>query len=429
MIRTLTALARRWSALLAIATPLLAPAGAVAQPAPPGVLLGIDVLEQQGFASVLGKRLGLLTQPAGVNRFGMSTIDVLRRDKRLRLVALFGPEHGIYGNERAEVHIPDRIDDRTGLPVFSLYGPTRKPTPAMLRGIEVMLVDLQDIGVRSYTYVSCMRLTIEACFENGVEVVVLDRPNPLGGLKVAGPMLDREWLSYVGAFRVPYVHGLTIGELARIAASEPGVLQIPDEVRARGRLTVVPMRGWTRTMTWPQTGLKWTPTSPNIPSFDAVVGYAMTGLGAQLGGFRHGIGTPHPFRLLTHPARTPAALAAELKRRAIPGLRFVPRTVKDAAGRDVAGLFVEVADWEAWRPTELSFHMMQLACLYAAPANPFAAARPGVADLYNKHVGSTAWWNALRTEGARVDVAAFVVAWEASALAFQRESRRYHLYP
>ncbi|BET69067.1 DUF1343 domain-containing protein [Opitutales bacterium ASA1] len=393
-----------------------------------GVLLGIDVLERQDFGILLGKRVGLLTHPAGVNRFGTSTIDVLRRDPRVRLVSLFGPEHGIYGDEKADKYVPDRVDTRTGLHVYSLYGPTRKPTATMLAGIDVLVIDLQDVGTRSYTYVSCMRLAIEACFEHGVEVVVLDRPNPLGGLKVAGPMLDRDWLSYVGAFRVPYVHGLTIGELARISASQPGVLQIDEDVRRRGRLTVVPMRGWRRTMTWPETGLNWIPTSPNVPTYEAVVGYAMTGLGAQLGGFRHGIGTPHPFRLLTHPSFTSKKLADELNKRRIRGLRFQPRTVTDAQGRNVDGLFVDVHDWNAWRPTELSFHMMQIAAR-SAPKNPFAAATNAQADLFNKHVGSTEWWKELSTKGGRVELAPFFDAWDKAAKQFQDASRSYWMYP
>ena len=162
--------------------------------------LGIDVLEESGFRAIAGKRVGLLTHPAGLNRRGESSIDVLRRAHNVRLVALFGPEHGIYGNEKANFPVDDRIDSRTGLPVYSLYGKYRKPTAKMLLGLDALVIDLQDVGVRSYTYVSCMRYAMEACFENGVEVVILDRPNPLGGLKVDGPPLDREWRSYVGAF-------------------------------------------------------------------------------------------------------------------------------------------------------------------------------------------------------------------------------------
>ncbi len=159
------------------------------------LLLGIDVLEQQRFRILKGKRIGLLTHPAGVNRFGLSTIDVIRRDPQNKLVALFGPEHGIYGDEKANEPIDNQIDPRTKLPVFSLYGRYRKPTPKMLRNIDTLVIDLQDLGTRSYTYISCMRLAIESCFENNVEVIVLDRPNPLGGLKVNGPPMDKKWMA------------------------------------------------------------------------------------------------------------------------------------------------------------------------------------------------------------------------------------------
>jgi len=392
------------------------------------VMTGIDVIEQQQFAVLRGKRIGLLTHPAGVNRFGMSSIDVIRRDPRNNLVALFGPEHGIYGNEKADQPIDDQIDPRTNLPVFSLYGRYRKPTPKMLQKIDVLVIDLQDIGVRSYTYVSCMRYAVEACFENKVEVIVLDRPNPLGGLKVDGPPLDKEWLSYVGAFQVPYVHGLTIGELARISASVPGVLKISEQDRVGGRITVVPMRGWNRRMTWPDTGLQWVPTSPNIPTYEAVVGYAMTGLGAQLGGFRHGVGGNFPFRILTFRGQPLEKVESALERRQIPGLAFRRRTFTNTQGHQAVGLYIDVVDWQTWRPTELSFWMMQIAC-ELNPPNPFANVKNSRANLFNKHVGSTAWWESLVQHGATVDVATFVSGWEYQARSFQEKSRAYWMYP
>lgn len=423
--------------VFALSTVLAGCAGAqpraeVRAPTPPkssGLLLGIDVLEQQDFQILRGKRIGLLTHPAGVNRFGLSTIEVIRRDRRLNLVALFGVEHGVHGALPANEKYDDHIDPKTGLKVYSLYsGRTRKATPEQLAAIDVLVIDLQDIGTRSYTFVSAMRYQLEACFENNKEVVVLDRPNPLGGFKVSGPILDREWLSYVGAFEVPYVHGMTIGELARMAAIKPGVLQVSDEVRRRGRLTVVPMRGWQRSMIWPQTGLRWVPTSRYIPSFEAVVGYPMTGLGAQLGGFRHGIGTPHPFRFLSHESIPRSKLVAELNRRNIPGLRFVSQTTTGTNGQAVEGVFIEVSDWNAWRPTDLDFHMMQIAAAVAAPRNPFAAATEDQASLFNKHVGSTEWWNAIKRSGSKVDVNAFIAKWDREARAFQAESRRYWMY-
>lgn len=389
--------------------------------------LGIDVLESQKFALIQKKRVGLLTHPAGVNRDGVSTIDVLRRSPRVNLVALFGPEHGIYGNEKANVEIENRIDERTGLPVFSLYGKFRRPSPDMLKLIDVMVIDLQDIGTRSYTYVSAMRYTIEECFKYKKEVVVLDRPNPLGGLKVDGPPLETALKSYVGAFQVPYVHGMTIGELATMAKAAPGVLEVEDSVRKKGKLTVIPMRGWKRSMLWTDTGLKWIPTSPAIPDLSAVMGYPMTGLGTQLGDFRHGYGTIYPFRLLQYPGKSPEDIAAALIPLKIPGLdfRILQFTEK---GKPRRGLYVLVEDWNQLRPTELSFQMMRLACAWSDDGNPFLQASDGQTRLYNIHVGSTAWWNAIRKEGQNVDVRSFVEQWSAEAARFQRKSQQWWLY-
>ena len=387
--------------------------------------LGIDVLEESGFRAIAGKRVGLLTHPAGLNRRGESSIDVLRRAHNVRLVALFGPEHGIYGNEKANVPVDDKIDSRTGLPVYSLYGKYRKPTAKMLLGLDALVIDLQDVGVRSYTYVSCMRYAMEACFENGVEVVILDRPNPLGGLKVDGPPLDREWRSYVGAFHVPYVHGLTIAELARIAKHTPGWMETPEQIRKNGKLTVIPMRGWRRDMLWTQTGLRWVPTSPYIPDLSAVLGYAMTGLGAQEGGFSHGIGTPYPFRLLRYNGKSPEQIKATLESKRIPGLGYRIVKTQSATGAPLSGVYVSVTNWNRARPTELSFHMMQLAAVWSS-SNPFIASKnPG---LFNKHVGSTAWWNEIRQRGAQARVDVFVEQWAQQAKSFQQKAKRFWIY-
>ncbi len=387
-------------------------------------MLGIDVLEATGFRAVAGKRIGLLTHPAGVNRRGESTVDVLRRASNVRLVSLFAPEHGIYGTDKAGDNIPDTLDRRTGLPVYSLHGVNRRPTKAQLAGLDALVIDLQDIGVRSYTFNVTMHHALEACFENGVEVVVLDRPNPLGGLKVDGPLLDRELFSGVGAFRVPYVHGLTMAELALFAAQELGALNIPDTVRDRGRLTIVPMRGWRREMIWRDTGLKFVPTSPNVPDFDAVVGYAMTGLGCQMKDtFTWGIGKSYPFRGLDFPKITAAQLAADLAALRVPGVAF--RVRSDPADPKRDGVYVDVTDWAAWRPTELSFQMMRLACRYAPP-NPFARLPAG--DIFGKLVGSSAWVAALKRDGGRVDVEKFLAAWRADAAAYQERVKKYWLY-
>ena len=387
--------------------------------------LGIDRIQAMGFRGLLQKRVGLLTHPAGVNKNGISSIDILRNARNVDLVVLFGPEHGIYGNEKANIPVDNKIDPKTRLPVYSLYGKYRKPTPKMLSGIDVLVIDLQDIGVRSYTYVSCMRYAIEACFENNVEVMVLDRPNPLGGNIVDGPIIDKKWMSYVGAFQVPYVHGLTIAELARMAKSKPGWLNTSEKHRKAGKLTVVPMKGWNRNMLWSQTKLKWIPTSPYIPSLSAVAGYPMTGLGAQVGDFSHGIGSPFPFRLLNYKGKKPKELSYALKNLKIPGLSFA--VYQSPSKKSVSGVYIIVKDWSKFRPTELSFHMMKLCCEWES-TNPFSKIKKHEANLFNKHVGSTAWWNELLTKGKNLRLEAFLQKWRQDALQFKSSCQNYLLY-
>ena len=372
-----------------------------------------------------GKQVGLLTHPAGVNHKGISTISILTENPAVECVALFGPEHGIYGNEKANRPIEDRIDYKTGLPVYSLYGPYRKPQSVMLSNIDVLVIDLQDIGVRSYTYISCMLYAMEACFQNGVEVIVLDRPNPLGGLKVDGPILEKKWKSYVGAFPIPYVHGLTIGELAILAKKMPNWMSIEPNIRRNGKLTVIPMKGWKRWMLWNETKLNWIPTSPNIPSSASVLGYAMTGLGAQEGGFRHGIGTKYPFRFLNHELLRPEQLLRKLKSYNINGLNFKITKSKNQKGKHVEGVYVIVEDWEKLRPTELSFCMMNLDWKIQ-PENPFIKSKRST--LFNKHVGSSGWWRELTQNRKPPRTDKFIQEWEIEQKDFIKMVQNYLIY-
>ena len=415
---------------LALAPPPVVEKAAPPKPEPPPfpVMLGVDVLAADGFAAVQGKTIGLLTHPAGVNRNGVSSVEVLRRAPGVKLVSLFAPEHSLYGDVKAGENFKDAVDPRTGLPVYSLHGDNRKPTAAQLKGLDALVIDLQDIGVRSYTYNVTMRYAMEACFTHGVEVILLDRPNPLGGLKVDGPHLDAEFMSGVGAFRIPYVHGLTMGELARMAATAPGVLPIPDEVRAKGKLTIVPMRGWNRHMRWPETGLTFAPTSPMIRDFAAVVGYAMIGLGCEYSGFKHGLGREHPFRGLTFRGKNPDTLIKDLEALRIPGIGFRKVSVPGNNGQPATGVYVEVLDWEDWNPTELSFHLMRLACVYDPP-NPFAKLPAKETRSFNIHVGSREWHTALVRDGAAVDLPAFLARWKERAAIYQQQTKKYWLYP
>ncbi len=388
------------------------------------IMLGIDSLEADGFASLRGLRCGLVTHRAGVNGLGLRTVDVLARAPGVKLVKLFGPEHGIDGNAAAEIAIKNAKDVRTGLPVYSLYGATRKPTPEMLTGLDAIIIDFQDVGSRSYTYISCMRYVIEACFslDRPIRVIVLDRPNPLGGEKVDGPFLDRKWRSYVGAYEMPYVHGLTIGEIARWAVATPGVLEMDEAKRRRGVLEVVPMRGWTRAMTWDRTGLKWTPTSPRIPTAQAAMGYAMVGLGCQLGDFSHSFGEQMPFRFIKYSRRHATDIIATLGN-TVPGLAMEPRTMPDGT----QGVYLSITDYPRFRPTAISLHMMRQTCIWDS-SNPFAKATKSERELFIKHTGSEAFFEDLRTRGAKVDLARWMAQWNTEAENFRARTARFKLY-
>jgi uncharacterized protein YbbC (DUF1343 family) len=391
------------------------------------ILLGVDYLEARNFDVLQGKRVGLLTHPAGVNSQGKSTVLLLHTSEAVNLTALFGPEHGIYGDEKASVPVDDKIDHRTNLPVYSLYGKFRKPTAKMLANLDCVVIDLQDVGVRCYTYVSCMRYVMEACFEAGVEVIVLDRPNPLGGLKVAGPMIDPEWISYVGAFPMPFVHGMTIAELALWSKQTSGILKIEEQVRKKGKLTLVPMQNWERSMTWPSTGLKWYPTSPNIPTLDSVAGYPMTGLGAQMGKFKHGIGTQYPFRFLTYEEKSSADVKKALEELRLKGLSYKILDTTDSSGKKISGVYIAIQNWSEWQPTELAFAMMQLSARWQSPS-PFKNAKKSEINLFNKHVGSSAWWDHLQGSGGQVNPGPFLKRWNAEVANFRRQVMPYLIY-
>jgi uncharacterized protein YbbC (DUF1343 family) len=251
------------------------------------VKLGIDVLADNDYSLLAGKRVGLITNQTGVNAEGVRTRVLLR--KNCNLVALYTPEHGLDGREKAGCYVRSRRDPVTGLIAHSLYGPTRKPTAAMLRGVDVLVFDLQDIGCRSYTYISTMGRCMEAAGELNIPFIVLDRPNPLGGLRIEGPSVEQRWISFVSQFPIPYVHGMTVGELARMVNGK-------HWMSARCNLTVVEMRGWRRGMTWEDTGLRWIPSSPNIPRGDSPLYYVATGLVGELSGPEIGIGGPAPFQ-------------------------------------------------------------------------------------------------------------------------------------
>lgn len=288
------------------------------------VKLGNEVLVSRGFKELQGKRIGLICNPSGVNGELVSTIDVLRKAPGVNLVALFGPEHGIYGDIPAGDKVATRVDKRTGLTVHSLYGDKpekKKPSQEMLKGLDALVYDLQDTGCRSYTFVSTMGLAMEACGEAGIEFIVLDRPNPLGGDRVEGPLLgDEKFRSFVSQWDVPYVYGMTCGELAQMINGEKWI-------KKPCKLTVVPLADWKRSMVWADTGLQWVPTSPHVPQQESPLFQVATGMLGELGGkVSIGIGYTLPFQTIAHPSFEAHKTADLLNSYQIEGVKFVPLT-------------------------------------------------------------------------------------------------------
>lgn len=230
------------------------------------VRTGIEVLEGRGFEGLVGKNVGLVTNPSGIDHNLRSTIDILHAAPEVNLKALFAPEHGVRGDAYAGSHVADFKDAKTGIPVYSIYGANRKPSKKMLEGLDVVVYDIQDIGSRSYTFISTLGLVMRACAENDIEVMVLDRPNPLGGNKVEGCLVEPGFHSFVSEFKIPYIYGLTVGELA-IMINEEGLNrgERGDEAPLKCRLSVIPMEGWHRNMLYQDTNLPWVLPSPNIP--------------------------------------------------------------------------------------------------------------------------------------------------------------------
>ncbi len=318
---------------------------------------GLEVLARDGFRPLLGKRVGLVTNHSGIDSAGTPAIDILAAQKGFRLAALFSPEHGIRGT--ADAAVESGRDERTGLPVHSLYGKTRKPTAEMLKDLDVLVFDIQDIGARYYTYITTLALVMEAAREGDKAVVVLDRPNPIGGIQVEGPVLEEALRgSFIGYFPLPTRHGMTVGELATLYNTE---------FKIGCRLEVVKLEGWKRSMYFDETGLPWVNPSPNMRSLPAALSYP--GLGALEGtNLSVGRGTARPFAWFGAPWIDGPRLCAALNRRAIPGVRFKPVAFTPApqpgmpryphTDRECAGFEVEITDRTAFRPVTAALHVL-----------------------------------------------------------------------
>lgn len=282
------------------------------------VLPGIDVLVKNNFSDVKGKRVGLVINQTAVRRdVRYTTLDAFLATERCTLTGIYAPEHGIDGGALAGESVGD--ETRDGLPVYSLYGSTKKPTPEMLKDVDVLVYDIQDVGVRSYTYISTLLNVMQGCAEAGKSLIVLDRPNPIGGDVVDGNVLDPAFKSFVGPAPIPYVHGLTVGELATMANGEGW---LGDGVRCD--LKVIRMKGWSRSMDWRETGLLWIPTSPHVPKSESAFAIAATGAIGELSIINIGVGYTTPFELIGAPWMDGREFAAKMNALDVPGIYFRP---------------------------------------------------------------------------------------------------------
>ena len=310
----------------------------------PRVESGLDVLIRRRPALLRRQRIALLAHQASIDRRYEHATALLGDLPAVKLLALLAPEHGLWGAPQNHVRVAGARDPATALPVWSLYGARREPTAAMLRGVDALVVDLQDVGSRYYTFVWTMALAMRACARIGMRVVVLDRPNPLGGVLVEGNVADPAFASFVGLYPLAARHGMTIGELA-------GYL---NEQHAIGcRLTVVPMRGWRRAMLWEDTGLPWVPPSPNMPTPDTARVYS-GGCLIEGTNLSEGRGTTRPFEWIGAPYLEARRYAAALERERLPGVRFRPArflpTFQKWAGRLCEGVQVHVTDATRFKP-------------------------------------------------------------------------------
>lgn len=388
------------------------------------VQTGLEIVRKNNFNLLKGKKVGLITNPTGIDRNLRSTIDIFHNSMEFELVALFGPEHGVRGDYGAGDYVENYTDSHTGLPVFSIYGKTRKPSKEMLQGIEILVYDIQDIGSRSYTYISTLGLAMEAAAENNIRFVVLDRPNPLGGLKMEGLITRPGFFSFVSQFPIPYVHGLTVGELALFLNNE-GLLA--NGVKCD--LAVVAMKGWKRKMTFDQTGLPWVLTSPHIPHEYSPVFYPISGILGELYTMSIGVGYTLPFQLFAAEWVEAEKLSAALNALALPGVSFRPihftPYYSTSKGTIIHGVQVHLTGYNQANLSLIQFYVMQECHRLWPDKNPFEMCDPSRLGMFDKVCGSDVIRKSFVKNFAVADIENL---WMQEIPAFRAKLKRYLLY-
>lgn len=388
------------------------------------VKTGIEILESQNFAPLKGKKAGLITNPTGVDSHLKSTVDILHEAKNVELVALYGPEHGVRGNIAAGEKVENATDPATGIPVFSLYGKTRKPTPEMLKGIDVLVYDIQDIGSRSYTFISTLGLAMEAAAENNIEFMVLDRPNPLGGNKFEGAVTEPEFTSFVSQFPITYVHGFTVGELATYL-NEQKLLK--DGVQCD--LTVIKMEGWKRDMNFEETGLPWVMSSPHIPHAHSAYYYPVSGILGELYVYNIGVGYTLPFQLFGADWLNANLLAKKLQALELPGVMFRPVYFKPYystyKGEEIEGVQVHLTDIEKAPLSLIQFYVLQEAYKMNPEKNVFEMCDPSRLGMFDKVCGTDKVRKAFEKDFKVKDI---MKLWTQDVEKFKKSAEKSFLY-
>jgi uncharacterized protein YbbC (DUF1343 family) len=393
---------------------------ALTQTASAQVRPGIEVFLEKPPQEVVGKRVGLITNHSGQDRQGNKTIDLLASSGQVKLVALFSPEHGIRGT--AEARVTSTTDEKTGLPIHSLYGETYKPTPQMLEGVEALIYDIKDLGVRQYTYESTLALAMQAAAQKGIPIVVLDRPNPVTGTIMEGNILEPPFQTFVGIYPVLSRHGMTIGELARMYNAEQKI---------GAQLIVVPVQGWRRNMWGDETGIPWINPSPNIRRLEAAINYPGTVFFEAIN-VSEGRSTDAPFEQIGAPWLKNTEVATAMNNMKLPGIRFTPVTLPVAAGthkyagQQLNGVRFEITDRNSYRPLATSLLMIELIRkMHPAEFEWRGANQRDPAMLTIERHGGT---RELRTAIENGTVAALLRKWEGDQARFRAQREKYLLY-
>jgi uncharacterized protein YbbC (DUF1343 family) len=381
--------------------------------------LGVEVLLKDRIDLLKGKRVGLITNPTGVNQSLSSIVDSFSNHPDINLVALFGPEHGVRGSEEAGAYVPFYIDKKTGLPVYSLYGTTKKPTAEMLKNVDVLVFDIQDVGARFYTYIYTMAYAMEAAKENHIPIIVLDRPNPLGGTKVEGPVLDPNYASFVGMYPIALRHGMTVGELAEY---------FNKEYQIGADLTVVKMKGWKRNMYYDETPLQWVMPSPNMPTLDTALVYPGAAL-IEGTNVSEGRGTTKPFELIGAPFIDGDELAQKLNALKLPGVLFrsayfTPTTSK-FTGQLSGGIQIHVTDRNSYQSVETGIAIVKtIHDLYPDQFTFRAEDRNGV-SYFDQLIGN-GWVRKAINNGTSLQE--IEKQWQSELKEFKKTRKQYLLY-